>query len=49
MPKGAFIPLPLLSTVCFGCPLKQHLEMDKNTFIDYAHQQLLELKEVENQ
>lgn len=49
MPKGAFIPLPLLSTVCFGYPLKQHLEMDKTTFIDYAHQQLLELKEVENQ
>lgn len=49
MPKGAFIPLPLLSTVCFGCPLKQHLEMDKTAFIDYAHQQLLELKEVENQ
>lgn len=49
MPKGAFIPLPLLSTVCFGCPLKQHLEMNKTAFIDYAHQQLLELKEVENQ
>ena len=49
MPKGAFIPLPLLSTVCFGCPLKQHLEMDKTAFIDYAHKQLLELKEVENQ
>lgn len=49
MPKGAFIPLPLLSTVCFGYPLKQHLEMNKTEFIDYAHQQLLELKEVENQ
>ena len=49
MPKGAFIPLPLLSTVCFGCPLKQHLEMNKTAFIDYAHQQLLELKEFENQ
>ncbi|WP_296281139.1 1-acyl-sn-glycerol-3-phosphate acyltransferase [uncultured Acinetobacter sp.] len=49
MPKGAFIPLPLLSTVCFGCPLEQHLEMDKTDFIDYAQKQLLELKEVENQ
>ena len=49
MPKGAFIPLPLLSTVCFGCPLEQHLEMDKTSFIDYAQKQLLELKEVENQ
>lgn len=49
MPKGSFIPLPLLSTVCFGCPLEQHLEMDKTTFIDYAQKQLLQLKEVENQ
>ena len=49
MPKGAFIPLPLLSTVCFGCPLEQHIEMDKTSFINYAQKQLLELKEVENQ
>ena len=49
MPKGAFIPLPLLSTVCFGCPLEQHLDMDKAIFIDYAQKQLLKLKEVENQ
>ncbi|WP_173910660.1 1-acyl-sn-glycerol-3-phosphate acyltransferase [Acinetobacter sp. Marseille-Q1618] len=49
MPKGAFIPLPLLSTVCFGCPLEQHFEMDKTEFLAYAQQQLLKLKEVENQ
>ncbi|KQX03627.1 acyl-phosphate glycerol 3-phosphate acyltransferase [Acinetobacter sp. Root1280] len=49
MPKGSFVPLPLLSTVCFGSPLEQHLEMDKATFIDYAQKQLLQLKEVENQ
>ena len=49
MPKGSFVPLPLLSTVCFGFPLEQHLEMDKATFIDYAQKQLLQLKEVENQ
>jgi len=49
MPKGSFVPLPLLSTVCFGFPLEQHLEMDKATFIDYAQKQLVLLKEVENQ
>ena len=49
MPKGAFVPLPLLSTVCFGYPLEQHLDMDKAQFIDYAQKQLLELKKVENQ
>ncbi|OTG92918.1 lysophospholipid acyltransferase family protein [Acinetobacter sp. ANC 3832] len=49
MPKGAFVPLPLLSTVIFGCPLDQHLEMDKVEFLEYAQQQLLKLKEVEYQ
>ncbi|OTG80403.1 lysophospholipid acyltransferase family protein [Acinetobacter sp. ANC 4648] len=49
MPKGALIPLPLLSTVCFGCPLEQHLDMTKTEFLAYAQQQLLKLKQVENQ
>lgn len=49
MPKGAFVPLPLLSTVCFGCPLDQHFEMNKSEFLTYAQQELLKLKEVENQ
>lgn len=49
MPKGAFIPLPLLSTVIFGCPLEQHEELDKANFLDYAKQQLIKLKEVEYQ
>ena len=49
MPKGAFVPLPLLSTVIFGYPLDQHLEMDKVEFLEYAQQQLLKLKEVEYQ
>ncbi len=49
MPKGALVPLPLLSTVIFGAPLEQHMEMDKKEFLDYAQQQLLKLKEVEYQ
>lgn len=49
MPKGALVPLPLLSTVCFGCPLEQHFEMNKIEFLTYAQQELLRLKEVENQ
>ncbi|MFU8925738.1 lysophospholipid acyltransferase family protein [Acinetobacter puyangensis] len=49
MPKGAFIPLPLLSTVAFGTPLDtQHL-LDKTAFLHRAEQQLLALQEVENQ
>ena len=49
MPKGALVPLPLLSTIIFGSPLEQHMEMDKKEFLDYAQQQLLKLKEVEYQ
>ena len=49
MPKGALVPLPLLSTIIFGSPLEQHMEMDKKDFLDYAQQELLKLKEVEYQ
>ena len=49
MPIGALVPLPLLSTIIFGSPLEQHMEMDKKDFLDYAQQELLKLKEVEYQ
>ncbi|MCH7313123.1 lysophospholipid acyltransferase family protein [Acinetobacter sp. ANC 3882] len=49
MPKGAFIPLPLLSTVIFGEPLALDQLTDKDQFLQHAQQQLLKLKEAENQ
>ncbi|MCU4576750.1 1-acyl-sn-glycerol-3-phosphate acyltransferase [Acinetobacter courvalinii] len=49
MPKGAFIPLPLLSTVIFGKPLVLNQFSDKEQFLQHAQQQLLKLKEAENQ
>ncbi|EPF88073.1 1-acyl-sn-glycerol-3-phosphate acyltransferase [Acinetobacter gyllenbergii] len=49
MPKGAFIPLPLLSTVIFGEPLVLNQFADKEQFLQHAQQQLLKLKEAENQ
>lgn len=49
MPKGAFIPLPLLSTVIFGKPLALDQLTDKDQFLQHAQQQLLKLKEAENQ
>lgn len=49
MPKGAFIPLPLLSTVIFGKPLALNQFSDKEQFLKHAQQQLLKLKEAENQ
>ncbi|CAA0164120.1 lysophospholipid acyltransferase family protein [Acinetobacter baumannii] len=42
MPKGAFLPLPLLSTVTFGQPLKVQV-IKKNEFIEQARNKLLEL------
>ncbi len=48
MPKGAFIPLPLLSTVIFGKPLVLNQFSDKEQFVKHAQQQLLKLKEAEN-
>lgn len=44
MPKGAFIPLPLLSQVTFGCPL-QHSNLVKKDFLIHASQQLLALQQ----
>ncbi|AMW78713.1 acyl-phosphate glycerol 3-phosphate acyltransferase [Acinetobacter sp. TGL-Y2] len=49
MPKGAIIPLPLLSTVIFGAPLDKHQYRDKKEFLEYAQNELLKLKAVENQ
>lgn len=49
MPKGAFLPLPLLSTVIFGTPLQVDPTWDKSEFLNIAQQQLLELKKLEVQ
>lgn len=49
MPKGAFIPLPLLSTVIFGCPLKDIETLDKQIFLQYAKEELVKLKQAEYQ
>lgn len=49
MPKGSIIPLPLLSTIIFGAPLNLNLHTDKSQFLKYAQQQLIALKEGENQ
>ncbi len=49
MPKGALIPLPLLSTVIFGKPLEAHNEQNKSEFLNYAQDELLKLKALEYQ
>lgn len=49
MPKGAFIPLPLLSSVIFGCPLQVSSALDKDHFLSLAQDELLKLKQAEYQ
>ncbi len=49
MPKGAFIPLPLLSSVIFGCPLQVSSALDKVHFLSLAQDELLKLKQAEYQ
>ena len=49
MPKGALVPLPLLSTVIFGKPLDLSQHHEKIDFLNYAQQELIKLKEIENQ
>lgn len=49
MPKGVLIPLPLLSTVIFGKPLPLDQLTNKEQFLQYAQQQLLQLKDAEYQ
>ncbi|WP_288383193.1 lysophospholipid acyltransferase family protein [uncultured Acinetobacter sp.] len=49
MPKGAFIPLPLLSSVIFGCSLQVSSALDKAHFLSLAQDELLKLKQAEYQ
>jgi 1-acyl-sn-glycerol-3-phosphate acyltransferase len=43
MPKGQFVPVPLLCTITIGAPLKIQPAEDKATFIDRARDALLAL------
>lgn len=49
MPKGALVPLPLLSTVIFGQPLTYDETQNKADFLHYAQTELLKLKALEYQ
>ena len=47
MPKGALVPVPLLSTVTFGAPLERKEGTPKAEYLQYAASELLKLKEVQ--
>ena len=43
LPKGAFLPIPLLCRVVFGAPLTLEEGEDRKVFLDRARQSLLQL------
>ncbi len=43
LPKGAFLPVPLLCRVIFGAPVELEPDEDRRFFLDRAQQALLEL------
>jgi 1-acyl-sn-glycerol-3-phosphate acyltransferase len=43
LPKGAFLPVPLLCRVIFGAPVELSPAEDRHAFLDRARQALLEL------
>jgi 1-acyl-sn-glycerol-3-phosphate acyltransferase len=45
LPKGEFIPVPLLCSINFGVPLRVEADEDKDAFLTRARDALLELRE----
>jgi hypothetical protein len=43
MPKGEFVPIPLLCTLTFGAPIRVTPGEDKDAFLERARTALLEL------
>jgi len=43
MPKGEFVPLPLLCTVTLGCPIRLAADETKTAFLDRSRNELLAL------
>jgi 1-acyl-sn-glycerol-3-phosphate acyltransferase len=48
MPKGEFLPIPLICSVTFGAPLTATAGEDKHAFLARARQALLDLRPKEN-
>jgi hypothetical protein len=44
MPKGEFLPVPLLCTVTFGAPLRLEAGEERQAFLDRSRNRLLALK-----
>lgn len=44
LPKGEFVPVPMLASVSFGEPMRVGEDEDKNAFLDRARNAILELR-----
>jgi 1-acyl-sn-glycerol-3-phosphate acyltransferase len=47
MPKGEFLPVPLLCSVTFGAPIDIRGDEEKEAFLERARRSLLDLKQAE--
>jgi len=45
LPKGEFVPVPMLASVSFGGPMHVGEDEDKNAFLDRARNAILELRQ----
>jgi len=45
LPKGEFVPVPMLASVSFGEPMRIGDDEDKTTFLDRARNAILELRQ----
>jgi 1-acyl-sn-glycerol-3-phosphate acyltransferase len=44
LPKGEFVPVPMLASVSFGAPLRVEIGEEKNAFLERARSAILELR-----
>jgi 1-acyl-sn-glycerol-3-phosphate acyltransferase len=45
LPKGEFVPVPMLASVCFGEPMQVGEDEEKDAFLDRARNAILELRQ----
>ena len=46
MPKGEYVPVPVLCSVTFGAPMQVEDGEDRRAFLDRARQAVMDLREV---
>ena len=44
LPKGEFVPVPMLASVSFGAPMRVEIGEEKDPFLERARSAILELR-----